>query len=92
MPLDDLIDELQKTTEQLVNRIEEVAVDEGAYHRQFWAAWEKIPADSSIAAANRECERACAALDEQLRLSRAVRDALTVKRDALVAVLGARTK
>lgn len=92
MPLDDLMALLQRTTAQLSAQIESLAVDEGAYHRKFWTHWQELPEGMTIAAMNRECEMACKELSEVVTLGTAVRESMLAKRDALVAILGARAK
>ena len=91
MPLDGLMALLQSTTERLSTQFEEVAMDEGAYHRQFWAHWQKLPEDMTIAAMNRDCELVCRTLREQVILGTSIREGLMAKRDALVAILEARS-
>jgi hypothetical protein len=92
MPVESLIALLQSTTKKLVTQFEEVAVDEGAYHRKFWTVWQTLREDAAIAAKNRECELCCKELREQVILAESIREGLLAKRDALVAVLAARTK
>ena len=101
IPIDDLMDLLQATTERMIGppdaeglrgQYAELAMDEAAYHRKFWATWQELPADMSIAALNRECEMVCRHLNESVILSRAVLESLLAKRDALVAILAARAK
>lgn len=91
MPLDELMALLQSTTERLSTQFEEVAMDEGAYHRQFWKHWQDLPGDMTIAAMNRDCELVCKELREQVILGTSIREGLTAKRDALVAILEARS-
>jgi hypothetical protein len=92
MPIDELMVLLETTTKQLATQIQELAVDQGAYHRKFWATWTQLPEDFSVAAANRECERHCAELQEQVTLGTSLVEGLRAKRDALVAILAARAK
>lgn len=92
MPIESLIDLLQRTTEKLVVQHQEVAMDEGAYHRKFWTIWQQLNPDAAIAAKNRECELVCKELREQVILGESLREGLIAKRDALVAILHARTK
>lgn len=92
MPVESLIDLLQRTTEKLVVQHQEVAVDDGAYNRKFWTVWQQLPDGLSVAAMNRECEMACKELREQVILGESLREGLIAKRDALVAILSARTK
>ena len=92
IPIDDLMDLLEVTTHRLAKQYEEVAMDEGAYHRQFWGHWQKLPEGISIAAMNRECEMECRALNESVILSRSLLEGYLAKRDALVAILSARAK
>jgi hypothetical protein len=92
MPIEDLMALLQKTTQQLVTQFGSLAVDEGAYHRKFWSVWQELREDAAIAAKNRECERVCAPLRESVILAESIRESLIAKRDALVAILGARTR
>ena len=92
MPLDDLMALLEATTGQLAKQHEEVALDQGAYHRKFWHTWQRLPDGMTIAAMNRECEMDCRALKEAEILSTSVREGLVAKRDALVAILNARAK
>lgn len=92
MPLEDLMVLLQKTTEKLSLQHQEVAVDDGAYHRKFWTIWQTLREDAPIAAKNRECELQCKELREQTILGESIREGLIAKRDALVAVLSARSK
>ena len=86
------MDLLEVTTHRLAKQYEEVALDQGAYHRQFWHTWQQLPPDMSIAALNRECEMECRVLNEAVILSRAVLESMLAKRDALVAILSARAK
>ena len=92
IPIDDLMALLEETTHRLAKQYEEVALDQGAYHRQFWHTWQQLPPDMSIAALNRECEMECRALNEAVILSRSILESLLAKRDALVAILSARAK
>jgi hypothetical protein len=92
MPLDSLMALLEQTTGQLSKQYEEVALDTGAYHRQFWYTWQQLPDGMTIAAMNRECEMACRALKEVEIVSTAVLEGYVAKRDALVAILHARSK
>jgi|SRR5215831_827872 len=92
VPIEDLMVLVEVTTAQLSGQLQELAVDQGAYHRQFWSIWTQLPEEMSVAAANRECERHCAQLQEQVILATSLVEALKAKRDALVAILAARTK
>jgi hypothetical protein len=92
MPLEDLMALLQRTTDQLATQFQEVAIDEGAYHRKFWSHWQNLPEGLSVAAMNRECEMECKELAETVTLGTSIRESLVAKRDALVAVLSARAK
>lgn len=92
MEIESLMALLQATTEKLVVQHQEVAVDEGAYHRKFWTTWQVLREDAPIAAKNRECELQCKELREQVVLGESIREGLVAKRDALVAILAARTK
>ena len=92
MPVDELMQLIENTTTQLARDIESHALDEGAYQRAFWTHWEKLPEEWSVAAANRDCERACKHLDENRILSRSVVESRTVKRDSMLAILAARAK
>ena len=92
MPLDDLMALLEATTGQLAKQHEEVALDQGAYHRKFWHTWQRLPDGMTIAAMNRECEMDCRTLKEAEILSTSIREGLVAKRDALVAILNARAK
>jgi hypothetical protein len=92
MPLDELMVLLETTTDQLSTQIQELAVDQGAYHRKFWSVWTQLPEDMSIAGANRECERHCAELQEQVTLATSLVEGLKAKRDALVAILEVRAR
>jgi len=83
---------LETTTGRLAKQYEEVAMDQGAYHRQFWFTWQQLPDGMTIAAMNRECEMQCRALNEALILSRSLLESVLAKRDALVAILSARAK
>lgn len=91
MPLPALMTSVQNTTGQLATAIGELAADEGAYQRKFWEHWQKAPAEWSVAAATRDCERVCKELDEARILRRALVESLTVKRDSMLAILRART-
>jgi hypothetical protein len=91
MPLPDLMRLLQTTTEQLAEQHKSVAIDEGAYHRKFWSVWTQLPDDFSVAASQRECERHCKELREEVILATSIREGLTAKRDAIAAILAART-
>jgi len=92
MPIESLIALLQTTTQKLAMQHEEVAVDEGACNRKFWTVWQTLREDAPIAAKNRECELQCKELREQVILGQSIREGLIAKRDALVAILHARTK
>ena len=83
---------LEATTGQLATQIQELAVDQGAYQRKFWHTWTQLPEDMSVAGANRECERHCAELQEQVILGTSLVEGIKAKRDAIVAILSARTK
>lgn len=91
MPLDELMALLQTTTTSLVSQHQEVALDQAAYHRRYWSHWQKLPEGLSIAAMTRECEMHCKEMDEAVRLSEQIREGLIAKRDALVAILAARS-
>lgn len=91
MPLPDLMQTIQNTTLSLALQIQTLAADEGAYQRKFWSRWQELSPELSVAAATRECERACKELDEQRTLSRAMVESMTVKRDSMLALLSART-
>jgi hypothetical protein len=92
MPIEGLMGLLEETTEKLIVQHQEVAVDEGQYNRKFWTTWQQLPDGMTIAAMNRECEMACKELREMVILGESVREGLVAKRDALVAILHARTK
>lgn len=92
MPLESLMTLLQGTTAQLGDAFTELAVDRGAYHRKFWSVWQEIPEGWTIAATNRECERHCKELAEQVTLGESMVESIRAKRDALVAILAARAK
>jgi hypothetical protein len=92
IPADELMALLETTTGQLAKQFEEVAMDEAAYHRKFWTTWQQLPEGMTIAAMNRECEMDCKELREQVILGTSIREGMTAKRDALVAILNARTK
>ena len=92
IPIDDLMALLEETTNRLSTQYQEVALDEGAYHRMFWKTWQELPEGLSIAAMNRECEMVCRTLNEEVILKRSILEALLAKRDAVVAILSARTK
>jgi len=92
IPLDELMALLEETTNRLSTQIKEVALDQGAYHRQFWHIWQQLPEGLSIAAMNRECEMECRTLNEEVIIKRSVLESLLAKRDALVAILSARAK
>ena len=47
---------------------EEVALDQGTYHRQYWTHWQQLPEDMSVAAMTRDCELVCRVLQEQVIL------------------------
>lgn len=91
MPLDELMALLERTTAGLSKQHEEVALDEAAYHRQFWTHWQKLPEEMSIAAMNRDCEMVCKVQTEALILSRALREGMLAKQGALIAILAARS-
>jgi hypothetical protein len=92
IPIDDLMAKVEDTTNRLSTQYKEVALDQGAYHRKFWKTWQELPEGLSIAAMNRECEMACAQLNEEVLLKRSLLESLLAKRDALVAILSARAK
>lgn len=92
MPLDSLMALLQSTTYRLTKQYEELAMDEGAYHRQFWTIWQQLPEGMSVAAMTRECELECRVLEEARILSRSLLEGMRANRDALVAILSARAK
>lgn len=92
MPLDELIGLLELTSISLKEQFEEVAMDEAAYHRQFWTHWQKLPVDISIAAMNRECEMECQVRRESVILSTSLRESLIAKQQALIAVVAARSR
>jgi hypothetical protein len=92
MPIESLINLLQKTTSQLITAHQEVAVSEGAYHRKFWTVWQQLNPDAPVAAKNRECESQCKELSSVITVDISTREGLIAKRDALVAILAARTK
>jgi hypothetical protein len=91
MTLGALVDLLQSTTERLAKQYEEVALDEGAYHRFFWTHWQGLPEGMTIAAMNRDCELICKELRESWILSQSLLEGFRAKRDALVAVLASRS-
>lgn len=78
---------LEQATRTLQAAIEELSVDEAAYHRKFWSVWQGLSPTMSIAAMNRECERQAAEINGQVILKRALVDAKRVRRDSLAAVL-----
>lgn len=90
MEIESLMALLQATTEKLVVQHQEVAVDEGAYHRKFWTTWRQLDPNLSIAAMNRYCEDDCATVNERWILSRSLLAALTAKQHALIAAIGSR--
>jgi hypothetical protein len=91
MPLDDLMALLQSTTKALAKQHEEVALDQAAYHRQFWTHWQKLPEEMSIAAMNRDCEMVCRVQTEALILSQSIREGMIAKQTAIMAILAARS-
>lgn len=92
MPIEELMDLLESTTAGLTRQYEEVAMDEGAYQRQFWTIWQHLPDGMSVAAMTRDCELECRVLNETRILSRALLEGMLAKRDALLGVLSARAK
>jgi hypothetical protein len=92
MPIEALYALLQKTTQQLVTQHQEVAVSEGSFHRKFWTVWQPLREDAAVAAKNRECELQCKELASQVTIDVSIREGLIAKRDALVAILGARVR
>lgn len=81
---------LEAATRALQTAIEEVAVDEAAYHRTFWQTWQQLPDGLSVAAATRACESAGRDLQAEVILKRALMEAKRARRDGLAAVLGAK--
>ena len=75
MPIPDLIASIQKLTAQLYGALTVHAADEGAYQRAFWAHWQTLAPDMSVAAQNRQCEWKCSALDEERIVSRGLVEA-----------------
>jgi hypothetical protein len=91
IPLGDLIALLEVTTGRLSKQYEEVALDQGAYHRKYWSHWQQLPEDMSVAAMNRDCELVCKELQETVILGTSILEGLKAKRDALIAVLASRS-
>ena len=91
VPVEALVALLEATTRRLQTSIETLAMAEADYQRQFWTSWQHLPDGISVAAMNRACEEDCAALDEQRILARGITEALTAKRDGLVAALRVRS-
>lgn len=92
MPIPDLIRSIQHLTVQLHGLIQAHAADEGAYQRTFWAHWQTLPPDMSVAAQTRQCEWKCSALDEARILSGALVESMRVKQDSMLSILGARVR
>jgi hypothetical protein len=92
MPIPDLIKSIQGLTGQLYEQIKRHAVDEGAYQRSFWAHWQTLPPEMSVAAQNRQCEWKCSLLDEARILSRSLVEAMRAKQESMLAILGARVR
>jgi hypothetical protein len=92
MPIEELMELLESTTGSLIKQYEELALDEGAYQRQFWTIWQQLPDGMSVAAMTRDCELECRVLDEARILSRSLLEGKLARRDALVAILAARAK
>lgn len=88
--VEELSDMLEHAGRRLQAAIEDLAVDEAAYHRKFWSVWQGLDPSMSIAALNRECERQAADLQFQVILARSLVESHRVRRDGLVAVLGAK--
>jgi hypothetical protein len=91
MPVVDLIDLLEATTARLAKQYEEVALDQGAYHRKYWSHWQMLPDEMSVAAMNRDCELVCKELQETVILGTSILEGFKAKRDALIAVLASRS-
>jgi hypothetical protein len=85
-----LVELLELTTRRLQTTIESLAMDRGAYHRQYWTRWQRLTPEFSVAAKQRECELDCAPLNEQVILQEALVESLKAKRDGIVAALEAR--
>lgn len=92
MPIPDLIKSIQTLTGQLYEQIKIHATDEGAYQRTFWAHWQTLPPEMSVAAQNRQCEWKCSVLDEARILSRGLLEAMKAKQESMLAILGARVR
>jgi hypothetical protein len=92
MPIPDLIRSIQKHSSLLYTQITVHAADEGAYQRAFWARWQHLPPELSVAAANRACEAHCSALDDERTISRGLVEAMRAKQESMLAILGARVR
>jgi hypothetical protein len=92
MPIPDLISSIQLLTVQLYDGIKKHAADEGAYQRTFWAHWQTLSPEMSVAAQNRQCEWYCSKLDEERAISRGLVEAMRAKQESMLAILSARVR
>lgn len=91
LPLEDLMTLVQNEAGRLVRAIEQASIDDGAHQRAWWDHWRKLPQDWGVTLASRDCDLATQALDEQRKLSAALRDGQQARFQAIVAVLRARS-
>ena len=87
----ELIALLEDTTARLAAQFQNLALDQGSYHRKFWSHWQTLPEDMSVAAMNRDCELVCKELQEEVILGTSLLEALKAKQAALIAVIAARS-
>lgn len=82
---------LERATRSLQSAIEEVAMDEAAYHRTFWTTWQRLDPTMSIAAMTRACETAAKHHRGEVILKTALMEAKRARRDGLAVVLAAKS-
>lgn len=91
MSTEELVSLLQTATGQYALQCQEVAIDEAAYHREFWSIWAGLEgSDLSVAAKNRHAEWQARHYQAEVILKTAIREGRRARMEALMMAVSLR--